>query len=86
MSITFIHSGVFYQETSNEEENNEENEDSNGNEDEESDAENTTLSTVTPGYGEDIILGTGTMGLAGIQLPKKVVFAPKGFIFFHFFN
>ncbi|XP_049645732.1 bone sialoprotein 2 [Suncus etruscus] len=59
------------EETSNEEENNEENEDSNGNEDEESDAENTTLSTVTPGYGEDIILGTGTIGLAGIQLPKK---------------
>ncbi|XP_055967469.1 bone sialoprotein 2 [Sorex fumeus] len=61
-------------ETSNEEENNEENEDSNGNEEEESEAENTTLWTATPGYGE-MTPGTGTIGLAGIQLPKKVLLA-----------
>ncbi|EHB12355.1 Bone sialoprotein 2 [Heterocephalus glaber] len=55
-------------ETSNEEENNE---DSNGNEDEDSEAENTTLSTITPGYGEETTPGTDYIGLAAIQLPKK---------------
>nr|XP_006198236.2 bone sialoprotein 2 [Vicugna pacos] len=59
------------EETSNEEENNEENEDSDANEDEESEAENATLSTTTLGYGEEITPGTGSIGLAGIQLPKK---------------
>uniref|UniRef100_A0A8D2D1K3 Integrin-binding sialoprotein n=1 Tax=Sciurus vulgaris TaxID=55149 RepID=A0A8D2D1K3_SCIVU len=56
------------EETSNEEENNE---DSNGNEDEESEAENTTLSTATPGYGEEVTPGIVNVGLAAIQLPKK---------------
>ncbi|XP_020010775.2 integrin-binding sialoprotein [Castor canadensis] len=56
------------EETSNEEENNE---DSNGNEDEESEAENSTLSTVTLGYGEEITPGTESVGFAAIQLPKK---------------
>ncbi|XP_012885291.1 PREDICTED: bone sialoprotein 2 [Dipodomys ordii] len=58
------------EETSNEEENNE---DSDGNEDEESEAENTTLSTGTPGYGQEITSGTESMGLAAIQLPKQAV-------------
>ncbi|TEA34837.1 hypothetical protein DBR06_SOUSAS4310015 [Sousa chinensis] len=58
-------------ETSNEEENNEENEDSEGNEDEESEAENTTLSITTLGYGEETAPGTGYIGLAAIQLPTQ---------------
>ncbi|KFO22526.1 bone sialoprotein 2 isoform X2 [Fukomys damarensis] len=56
------------EETSNEEENNE---DSNGNEDEESETVNTTLSSVTPGYGEETTPETDYIGLAAIQLPKK---------------
>ncbi|KAM8801828.1 integrin-binding sialoprotein [Rhynchonycteris naso] len=56
------------EENSNEEENNEE---SNENEDEESEAENSTLSATTPGYGEETTPGTGNVGLAAIQLPKK---------------
>ncbi|KAM4854253.1 integrin-binding sialoprotein [Thomomys bottae] len=56
------------EETSNEEENNE---DSNGNEDEESEAENSTLSTGTPSYGQEITAGTESMAFAAIQLPKK---------------
>ncbi|XP_040823185.1 bone sialoprotein 2 [Ochotona curzoniae] len=55
------------QETSNEEENNEE---SNGSEDEESEGENSTLPLTTADYGE-ITPGTESIGLAGIQLPKK---------------
>ncbi|KAL0595920.1 Bone sialoprotein 2, partial [Plecturocebus cupreus] len=51
---------------SNEEENNEE-----SNEDEDSEAENTTLSATTLGYGEDATPGTGYAGLAAVQLPKK---------------
>ncbi|XP_007450749.1 PREDICTED: bone sialoprotein 2 [Lipotes vexillifer] len=58
-------------ETSNEEENNEENEDSDGNEDEESEAENTTLSITTLGYGEETAPGTGYIGLAAMQLPTQ---------------
>ncbi|OBS64217.1 hypothetical protein A6R68_07243 [Neotoma lepida] len=56
------------EETSNEEENNE---DSEGNEDEEAEAENTTLSGVTAVYGAETTAGTGTIGLAALQLPKK---------------
>ncbi|XP_012502645.1 PREDICTED: bone sialoprotein 2 [Propithecus coquereli] len=52
------------EEASNEEENNE---NSDENEDEDSEADNTTLSAVTPDYGE-VTPGTG---LAAIQLPKK---------------
>ncbi|KAL1791371.1 Bone sialo 2 [Sigmodon hispidus] len=56
------------EETSNEEENNE---DSEGNEEEEADAQNTTLSDVTTAYGSETTTGAGTIGLAGLQLPKK---------------
>ncbi|NP_001268552.1 bone sialoprotein 2 precursor [Mesocricetus auratus] len=56
------------EETSNEEENNEESE---GNEDEEAEAENTTLSSVTTSYGAETTTGTGNIGLAALQLPKK---------------
>lgn len=56
------------EETSNEEENNE---DSEGNEDEEAEAENTTLSGVTATYGAETTMGTGTVELAALQLPKK---------------
>lgn len=72
----FSCSGYFYQEASNEEENNEENANSDENEDEESEAENTTLSA-TPGYGEETTPGTGNIGLAAIQLPKKVIIPQK---------
>ncbi|XP_060044586.1 bone sialoprotein 2 [Erinaceus europaeus] len=54
------------EETSNEEE---ENEESSENEDEES--ENSTLSFTTPAYGAEITLGTESIGLSAIQLPKK---------------
>lgn len=63
----------FHQETSNEEENNEE---SNGSEDEESEGENSTLPLTTADYGE-ITPGTESIGLAGIQLPKKVIIPPS---------
>ncbi|XP_036057417.1 bone sialoprotein 2 [Onychomys torridus] len=56
------------EETSNEEENNE---DSEGNEDEEAEAENTTLSGVTAVYVAETTMGTDTVGLAALQLPKK---------------
>ncbi|XP_076998520.1 integrin-binding sialoprotein [Tamandua tetradactyla] len=57
------------EETSNEEGNNEENE--NSDENEESEAENTTLSTATPGYGDENTPVTGDIGLGAIQFPKK---------------
>lgn len=68
----FFCSGHFYQENSNEEANNEE-----SNEDEESEAENSTLSATTPGYGEETTPGMGNVGLAAIQLPKKVITYPN---------
>ena len=56
------------------------------NEDEESEAENSTLSTTTLGYGEEITPGTGHIGLAAIRLPKKVTTPPKCSICFPFFT